>query len=275
MKNTKELFIRLYIGTLYSNFIVPLRGSNYIQLLYGDLQRRLGFFFEQTRWLVWQEYGNEIGQNLAKLGRSWTIFEADGLDQNLTEIWLSLDKQLTTKTLPENGMVEAKMLGQKLVKTWSVLEVNQTIQNLYRNWTEILPQSYSSITPKMSSGGIKCHQNFIGLSSKNDHQTTTKTPPELAVRCGRKIGSIRVKSDQKIGANQCRLVQSSSRVSAGFEAKIGANRGESGQILTGAGTKMRSNECGCGQKIGAENEGNMRPNATKCDQKTRGQPTIA
>ena len=80
MKNTKELFIRLYIGTLYSNFIVPLRGSNYIQLLYGDLQRRLGFFFEQTRWLVWQEYGNEIGQNLAKLGRSWTIFEADGLD---------------------------------------------------------------------------------------------------------------------------------------------------------------------------------------------------
>jgi|SRR3989344_1186149 len=157
-------------------------------------------------------------------------------------------------------------VGQKLVKTWSVLEVNQAIQNLYRNWTEILLQSYSNITPKMSSGGIKCHQNFIGSSSKNDHQTTTKTPPELAVRCGRKIGLIRVKSDQKIGANQCRLVQSSSRVSAGFEAKIGANRGESGQILTGAGTKMRVNECKWVQKIGTNRDRSGRKTRLKCDQ---------
>ena len=62
MKNTKELFIRLYTETLYSNFIVPLRGSNYIQLLYGDFKDLLDFLFIQTRWLVWQEYKNGLGQ---------------------------------------------------------------------------------------------------------------------------------------------------------------------------------------------------------------------
>jgi len=157
-------------------------------------------------------------------------------------------------------------VGRKLGKSWVAFKVNLTGQNLDRSWTGTLLQLFSKVSLKKSSGGIKCHQNFIGLSSKNDHQTTTKTPPELAVRCGRKIGSIRVKSDQKIGANQCRLVQSSSRVSAGFEAKIGANRGESGQILTGAGTKMRVNECKWVQKIGTNRNRSGRKTRLKCDQ---------
>ena len=73
MKNTKILFIRLYIGTLYSNFIVPLRGSNYIQLLYRDLKQRSVSFLEQIRWLVWQEYINELGQRSDNIG---TVFKA-------------------------------------------------------------------------------------------------------------------------------------------------------------------------------------------------------
>jgi len=252
MKNTKILFIGLYIETLYSNFIVPLRGSNYIQLLYGDLQQGIVSLFEQIRLLVWQERINEVGQILVK---TWSVFEADRLDQNLTETWLRLDDQLTTKTLPENGTVEAKMLGQKLVKTWSVLEVNQAIQNLYRNWTEILLQSYSNITLKMSSGGIKCNQNFIGLSSKNDHQPTTEIPPEIRTErrqmsvneCSfqpEEIGSNRVKSGQKIGVNRCKSVR----------------------ISTDSGIKMRANECKCGQKIGAFRGKSGQKTRVICDQ---------
>lgn len=204
MKNTKILFIRLYIGTLYSNFIVPLRGSNYIQLLYGDIKERLGIFFKQTRQLVWQGHTN-------------------GFDQNLTETWLGF--------------------GQNLVKTWSAFE--------------------SKNVPEVS---LKCH-----------HQITTETPPEITTErvqmsvneCSfqqREIGSIRVKSGQKVGISQCRLVQSSSSVRADSEAEIGADRGKSGQFLASVGTKMRVNECKWVQKIGTNRDRSGRNLSLKCYQ---------
>ena len=145
MKNTKELSIRLYIGTLYSNFIVPLRGSNYIQLLYGNLKQRSVSLLGQIRWLVWQGHINGVGR---KLGKSWAAFK-----------------------------------------------VNLTGQNLDRSWTGTLLQLFSNVSPK--------------------------------------IGSIRVKSDQKIGVNRCKSVR----------------------ILTSPGTKMRVNECKWVQKIGTNRDG--------------------
>ena len=167
MKNTKELFIRLYTETLYSNFIVPLRGSNYIQLLYGDFKDLLDFLFIQTRWLVWQEYKNGLGQIS---GRIRAVFQ-------------------------------------------------------------IIPHNAAS---KMSSNVLKCPQkNVPEVSLKCYHQTTTEIPPELALKCGQKIGSIRIKSGQKIGVNRCKSVQ-----------KIGTDRDESG----------RNPSLKCDQ---------MRPNATK------------
>lgn len=181
MKNTKELFIRLYIGILYSNFIVPLRKCNYIQLLYGDTLKELVPCFMQTRRLVWQGHINEVDQ---KLYRNWAGFKIDGLDQNLTKTWLGT-----------------------------------------------LLQLFSNTSPKMASDVIKCHQNFIGLSSKNYHQNTTEIPPEMSV-------------------NECKWVQ----------FKIGANRCESVQFLTDSSTKVQVNENSCRQKIGS--------NRVKSGQKT-------
>ncbi len=206
MKNTKELFIRLYIGTLYSNFIVPLRGSNYTQLLYGGFQQGLVFLSERIRRLVWQGHINELGQIS---GRISAVFETNRLDQNLTETWLRLH-QPTTKTLLENSLIEAKIVGQKLIKTWSASEAKNV--------------------PEVS---LKCR-----------HQTTTEIPPELAVKCRQKIGSIRVKSGQKIGANRC----------------------ESVRILTSPGTKTSVNECKWMQKIGTIRDESGRNSSLKCDQ---------
>ena len=75
MKNTKILFIRLYIGTLYSNFIVPLRGSNYIQLLYCDPLKGLATLFGKIRWLVWQERINELGQHSGNIRAAFQLLQ--------------------------------------------------------------------------------------------------------------------------------------------------------------------------------------------------------
>src|SRR3989338_823689 len=113
MKNTKILFIRLYIGTLYSNFIVPLRGSNYIQLLYGDLQQLLIFLLErQIRWLVWKECINEVGQILVK---TWSIKTQEGYNADTTELGKSTLKKICqgySKGMPEFGKFNLKRLHQ-------------------------------------------------------------------------------------------------------------------------------------------------------------------
>jgi len=117
MKNTKELSIRLYIGTLYSNFIVPLRGSNYIQLLYGDLQQLLIFLLEQQiRWLVWQERINEVGQILVK---TWSIKTQEGYIADTTELGKSTLKKICQrypKGMPEFGKFNLKRLHQRYTK---------------------------------------------------------------------------------------------------------------------------------------------------------------
>ncbi|GEM_PF-3807322 len=163
MKNTKELFIRLYTETLYSNFIVPLRGSNYIQLLYGDFKEKLGFFFKQTRQLVWQGDTNGLGQIS---GRIRAVFQI----------------------IPHNAA--SKMSS-------SVLKCPQKTKVLRRN-----------VEAK------KCHQPVIGLSSEKYHQMTTEIPPELKVIDESKVGVDRCKSVQflttpgiKMSANGCNWVQ--------------------------------------------------------------------
>lgn len=113
-------------------------------------------------------------------------------------------------------------VGQKLVKTWSAFQ---------------LLQLFSNTSPKMSPDGIKCHQNFIGLSSENDHQNTTEIPPRMS-------------------ADECEWVQ----------FRIGANRCESVRVLTDSGTKMRANECKCGQKIGSNRVKSGRKSKLICDQ---------
>lgn len=150
MKNTKELFIRLYTETLYSNFIVPLRGSDYIQLLYGGLKERLGFFFKQTRWLVWREHINEVGQ---KLYRSWAGFEVDSLKQDLTETWLEV-YQSTTKTLPKNVPDVSPKCHQKMkILNWDIEAKNcinlSTI--FHRKNTTKLPLKYHQKLEQMSA----------------------------------------------------------------------------------------------------------------------------
>jgi len=198
MKNTKELSIRLYIGTLYSNFIVPLRGSNYIQLLYGDLQQLLIFLLEQQiRWLVWQERINEVGQILVK---TWSIKTQEGYIADTTELGKSTLKKICQrypKGMPEFGKFNLKRLHQR----------------------------YTKATPEFGLFSLKqLLQLFSNASSE--------------------IGSIRVKSGQKIGANRC----------------------ESVQILTCPGTKMRANECECGQKIGTDRDESGRKTRVECDQ---------
>ncbi|GIW69350.1 MAG: hypothetical protein KatS3mg101_0097 [Patescibacteria group bacterium] len=129
MKNTKILFIRLYIGTLYSNFIVPLRGSNYTQLLYGDLKKRLGFFFGQIRWLAWQEHTNGLVQISSRIRAT---FEADELDQNLTETWLGTLLQLFSNTSSKiaSDVIRISLVYHQKITTKIPLKYHQKLGHI-------------------------------------------------------------------------------------------------------------------------------------------------
>jgi hypothetical protein len=190
MKNTKELFIRLYIGTLYSNFIVPLRGSNYIQLLYGDLQQLLIFLLErQIRWLVWQERINEVGQILVK---TWSIKTQEGYNADTTELGKSTLKKICQrypKGMPKFGKFNLKRLHQ----------------------------GYTKATPEFGLFSLKqLLQLFSNASSKIG---------SIRINSGQKIGVNRCKSVRiltnpgtKMRVNECKWVQ-----------KIGTNRDRSGR----------------------------------------------
>ena len=134
MKNTKILFIRLYIETLYSNFIVPLRGSNYIQLLYGDFKERLDFFFMRTRRLVWQRRTN-------------------GLDQNMAETWLEI--------------------GQNLIKTWSGFEAKRLHQRYTKDTPEISADRGKSVQFLMNPGiKVWANEGSCGQKIGTDRDTS-------------------------------------------------------------------------------------------------------
>ena len=179
MKNTKELSIRLYIGTLYSNFIVPLRGSNYIQLLYGDLQQLLIFLLErQIRWLVWQERINEVGQILVK---TWSIKTQEGYNADTTELGKSTLKKICqgySKGMPEFGKFNLKRLHQ----------------------------GYTKATPEFGLFSLKqLLQLFSNASSEIG---------SIRVKSGQKIGANRCESVQiltgsgtKMRANECECGQ--------------------------------------------------------------------
>ncbi len=189
MKNTKELFIRLYTETLYSNFIVPLRGSNYIQLLYCGFEDRLVVFSRQIRWLVWQTNTN-------------------GLDQNLTETRLNL-YQITTKTLPEMHAFENRceqFLGYLgTIMSSNVLKCPQKNGALKRcfqakNVPKVSLKCHQKT--KASRLGIKAkkyHRFFIDFSSKKYHQLTTETPPKITAVEGKR----RQFQPEEIGVKKC------------------------------------------------------------------------
>lgn len=181
-----------------------------------------------NRWLVWQGHINEVGQ---KLYKSWVDFKAMEVGQKLVKTWSAF---------------EAKKAGQYAGRMSAVYKA---IQNLDETWTEIFHQFFTDFSSKnVPEVSLKCH-----------HQTTTEIPPGMTddlkcpqmssiLACGRKIGSIRVKSDQKIGVNRVKSVQ----------------------ILTSVSTKVSADECKCGQKIrvnrgeiGVEKCDQMLPNATK------------
>ncbi len=118
MKHTKKLYTKLYIVTLYSNLIVPLRRSSYIQLLYEDFSKKLTVFFQQTRQLVWQEYKNGLEQ-LFKSRMSlrchqkikvlkWGV-EAKKYHQMTTEIPLEIRA--------DEGRLKAKIEGKNINTT--------------------------------------------------------------------------------------------------------------------------------------------------------------
>ena len=142
MKHTKKLYTKLYIVTLYSNLIIPLRRSFYIQLLYEDLSKKLAIFFQQIRWLVWQENKNGlrqfagrlravlktiVGWNLSKI---WTVFEA----KNATEMSLKCHQKIRVS----RQHFEAKKLHQPFIDLSS--------EKYHQMTTEIPPKNEGKVS---------------------------------------------------------------------------------------------------------------------------------
>jgi len=155
MKNTKELFIRLYTETLYSNFIVPLRGSNYIQLLYGDFKERLGFFFKQTRQLVWQGDTNGLGQISGRIRAVFQIIPHNAASKMSSSVLKCPQK---TKVLRRN--VETKKCHQPVIGLSS--------EKYHQMTTEIPPE----IKTKRDEIGVKTECNRKQLKATKNNPLT-------------------------------------------------------------------------------------------------------